>query len=69
MTEMSKLTKSVCWELVVVNKDKLNEVAAAVFRKPTSNDCYSSRPENEPPLCSESDDPNAAWYLTNSLQI
>lgn len=60
---MSKLTKSMCWDLVEVNRDKLNEVAAAIFRKPTSNECYSNRPENEPPLCSDSDDPNAAWNV------
>ncbi|KAI5589311.1 hypothetical protein BDE02_05G153800 [Populus trichocarpa] len=60
---MSKLTKSMCWDLVVIKKDKLNGVGAAIFRKPTSNDCYNNRPQNEPPLCKESDDPNAAWNV------
>jgi hypothetical protein len=63
MVAMSKLTKSMCWDLVVIKKDKLNGVGAAIFRKPTSNDCYNNRPQNEPPLCKESDDPNAAWYF------
>ncbi|KAE8100508.1 hypothetical protein FH972_018403 [Carpinus fangiana] len=61
--EMSKLTKSMCWDLVVIGKDKLNDVSAAIYRKPTSNVCYEKRPQNEPPLCKESDDPNAAWYF------
>ena len=61
---MSKLTKSMCWDLVVINKDKLNQVAAAVYRKPSTNECYNKRVRNEPALCNESDDPNAAWYLT-----
>ncbi|CAH9057114.1 unnamed protein product [Cuscuta epithymum] len=58
---MSELTKSMCWELVVVKEDKLNEVGVAIFRKPTSNDCYDSRTQNEPPMCKEGDDPDAAW--------
>ncbi|KAL9234219.1 hypothetical protein vseg_009114 [Gypsophila vaccaria] len=58
---MSKLTKSMCWELLEIGKDKVNGVSAAVYRKPTSNDCYEQRTKNDPPLCQESDDPNAAW--------
>ena len=61
-TAMSRLTKSMCWDLVVVNKDRLNGVGAAIYRKPISNECYLNRSRNEPPVCSESDDPNAAWY-------
>lgn len=59
--EMKKLTKSMCWETVTVNKDKVNGVGVAVFQKPTTNECYEQRSANEPPVCSESDDPNAAW--------
>ncbi|PRQ22547.1 putative S-adenosyl-L-methionine-dependent methyltransferase [Rosa chinensis] len=60
---MSELTKSICWDLVVIKKDKLNQVAAAIYRKPSTNECYNERAQNEPPLCSESDDPNAAWKV------
>ncbi|KAB1220902.1 putative methyltransferase PMT25 [Morella rubra] len=60
---MSKLTKSMCWDLVVIGNDKLDGVRAAIYRKPTSNECYDKRPQNEPPLCKESDDPNAAWNI------
>ncbi|XP_057532140.1 probable methyltransferase PMT26 isoform X2 [Amaranthus tricolor] len=60
--EMSKLTKSMCWELVKVGKDAVNSKSAAIFRKTTSNECYEGRLHNDPPLCDQSDDPNEAWY-------
>ena len=62
---MGEITKSMCWDLVVIGKDKLNGVAAAIYRKPTDNECYNKRPKNEPPICDESDDPNKAWYAIN----
>ncbi|XP_047164331.1 probable methyltransferase PMT27 [Vigna umbellata] len=61
--EMTTLTKSICWELVTINKDELNQVGAAIYRKPTSNECYNQRAQSEPPLCKDDDDPNAAWYV------
>lgn len=61
---MSELTKSMCWELLEINEDKLNEVGVAIYRKPTSNDCYQSRTQNDPPMCEEGDDPDAAWNIT-----
>nr|GLL38760.1 probable methyltransferase PMT26 [Ipomoea trifida] len=60
---MKKLTKSMCWELVQVNKDRVNGVGVAFFRKPTTNECYEQRSKDDPPLCQESDDPNAAWNV------
>ncbi|KAK8587557.1 hypothetical protein V6N13_086537 [Hibiscus sabdariffa] len=60
---MSALTKSICWELVTIKKDKLNSVAAAIYRKPTTNECYDQRPENNPPMCDENDDANAVWHV------
>lgn len=59
--EMSKLTKSMCWELVKVGKDGLNRKSAAIFKKTTSNECYEGRQQNKPPLCEESNDANEAW--------
>lgn len=58
---MKELTKAMCWELVSISKDKVDSVGAAIFKKPTSNECYESRSETEPPICPDSDDPNAAW--------
>lgn len=60
---MSKLTKAMCWERVVIYKDRLNQVGAAIYRKPTSNECYENRQENDPPLCENSDDPDAIWNV------
>ncbi|KAL5200625.1 hypothetical protein ABZP36_021828 [Zizania latifolia] len=60
---MSALTKSMCWELVTIKKDRLNGIGAAFYRKPTSNECYEARPRQQPPLCSDDDDANAAWYI------
>lgn len=61
---MGKLTNSMCWELVAIDKDKLNSVGAAIYRKPTSNECYERRSRSEPPICQGSDDPNAAWNVS-----
>ncbi|ANM63861.1 S-adenosyl-L-methionine-dependent methyltransferases superfamily protein [Arabidopsis thaliana] len=61
--EMSALTKSLCWELVTINKDKLNGIGAAIYQKPATNECYEKRKHNKPPLCKNNDDANAAWYV------
>ncbi|KAK4774000.1 hypothetical protein SAY87_029019 [Trapa incisa] len=61
---MSELTKGMCWELVSVNKDTLNGVGVATYRKPTTNDCYEQRSRAEPPLCADSDDFDAAWNVS-----
>ncbi|KAL5714582.1 hypothetical protein ACHQM5_016523 [Ranunculus cassubicifolius] len=60
---MSVLMKKMCWELVTIKNDTVNQVGAAIYRKPVSNECYEQRAENEPPLCKDSDDPNAAWNV------
>ncbi|KAL2347220.1 hypothetical protein Fmac_001220 [Flemingia macrophylla] len=60
---MKKLTKAMCWELVSISKDQVNGVGVAVYKKPLSNECYEQRSKNEPPLCPDSDDPNAAWNI------
>ncbi|KAG4398211.1 hypothetical protein AAZX31_08G001100 [Glycine max] len=61
--EMKALTKAMCWEVVSISKDKLNGVGIAVYKKPTSNECYEKRSQNQPPICPDSDDPNAAWNV------
>lgn len=60
---MSALLKSMCWELISINKDTLNGVGVATYRKPMSNECYEKRSQNDPPMCADSDDSNAAWYV------
>lgn len=60
---MSALTKSMCWEMVTRKNDTLNQVGLAVYRKPSDNKCYEKRAKENPPLCQESDNPDAAWYV------
>ncbi|XP_062234173.1 probable methyltransferase PMT24 [Phragmites australis] len=60
---MSALTKSMCWELVSIKKDRLNGVGVAFYHKPTSNECYETRRRRQPPMCSDDNDANAAWYI------
>ncbi|CAO1942531.1 unnamed protein product [Urochloa humidicola] len=60
---MSALTKSICWKMVSKTKDKLNQVGMAIYQKPMDNNCYEKRSENNPPLCKDSDDANAAWNV------
>ncbi|CAL5197533.1 unnamed protein product [Lathyrus oleraceus] len=61
--QMKALTKSMCWELVTIKNDTLNQVGAAFFRKTSSNECYEQREQSQPPMCKDDDDPNAAWYV------
>ncbi|CAI9763408.1 unnamed protein product [Fraxinus pennsylvanica] len=60
---MKKLTKAMCWDVISITKDTINEVGIATYRKPTSNECYVQRSQNDPPICEDSDDPNAAWNV------
>ncbi|KAE8807222.1 putative methyltransferase PMT26 [Hordeum vulgare] len=61
---MAALTKSMCWEMVTRTSDTVDQTAMVIFKKPSSNECYSKRSRAEPALCEESDDPNAAWNIT-----
>ncbi|KAL5555428.1 hypothetical protein UlMin_037664 [Ulmus minor] len=60
---MKELTKAMCWELVSISKDTVNGVGIAIYKKPTNNECYEQRSKQEPPMCPDSDDPNAAWNV------
>eukprot|EP01018_Ginkgo_biloba_P021356 Gb_34663 [translate_table: standard] len=60
---MSALTASMCWNLLAKKKDRVNGVGVAIYQKPTANTCYELRRKQEPPICEEVDDPNAAWYV------
>ncbi|XP_057550366.1 probable methyltransferase PMT26 [Amaranthus tricolor] len=60
---MSKLTEQMCWKLVKKERDEVNKIGVAIYQKPLSNECYEQRSQNEPPLCEQSDDRNAAWNI------
>ncbi|KAM0888488.1 hypothetical protein ACQ4PT_028315 [Festuca glaucescens] len=61
---MAALTKSMCWEMVTRTSDTVDQTALVIFKKPSSNECYGKRSHQEPPLCEESDNPDAAWNIT-----
>ncbi|CAL9110236.1 unnamed protein product [Musa acuminata var. zebrina] len=60
---MTALTTSMCWEMVNKTSDELNQVGLAIYRKPIDNRCYEKRSEDNPRLCQESDDADAAWNV------
>ncbi|KAM7259287.1 hypothetical protein ACFE04_015028 [Oxalis oulophora] len=60
---MGKLTKAMCWEVVSINRDTINKVGVATYRKPATNECYEKRKKQDPPMCTGTDDPNAAWNV------
>ncbi|KAF9595606.1 hypothetical protein IFM89_001355, partial [Coptis chinensis] len=66
---MSALMKKMCWELLVIKNDTVNQVGATIFRKPTSNECYEQRAKNEPPLCKDFADANVAWWRWSIVRL
>ncbi|PKI45155.1 hypothetical protein CRG98_034459 [Punica granatum] len=58
---MSTLTASICWNILAHKTDEVSEVGVKVYQKPESNDIYELRRKKNPPLCKESENPNAAW--------
>ncbi|KAG9457170.1 hypothetical protein H6P81_001678 [Aristolochia fimbriata] len=60
---MTALTKSMCWERVALKRDSVNQVGIAIYKKPSSNQCYERRSENDPSVCPATDDSNAAWNI------
>lgn len=58
---MSKLTPSICWNILAHKTDEDSEVGVKIYQKPESNDLYELRRKKNPPLCSEKENPDAAW--------
>lgn len=59
---MTALTTAMCWKRVAKFFDQSTGIGAAIFQKPTSNDCYENRKKDFPPMCDEDDKADAAWY-------
>ncbi|ONK64918.1 uncharacterized protein A4U43_C07F31460 [Asparagus officinalis] len=59
---MSELTASICWNILAHKTDDVSEMSAKIYQKPTSNDIYELRRRNQPPLCKENENQDAAWY-------
>ncbi|GAV58866.1 Methyltransf_29 domain-containing protein [Cephalotus follicularis] len=61
---MASLTASACWNILAHKTDEISEVGVKIYQKPESNDIYELRRKKIPPLCKESENPDAAWYVS-----
>lgn len=64
---MTKLTASICWNILAHKTDDISEVGVKIYQKPESNGIYELRRKKNPPLCKENENPDAAWYAKMSL--
>ncbi|KAF5747112.1 methyltransferase PMT28 [Tripterygium wilfordii] len=60
---MTRMTASVCWNILADKSDEVSEVGVKIYQKPESNDIYELRMKKNPPLCKENENPDAAWYV------
>ncbi|OMO87573.1 putative S-adenosyl-L-methionine-dependent methyltransferase protein [Corchorus capsularis] len=60
---MNTLTSSICWNILAHKTDDVSEVGVKIYQKPESNDIYELRRRKNPPLCTEHENPDAAWYV------
>ncbi|KAG9148067.1 hypothetical protein Leryth_003644 [Lithospermum erythrorhizon] len=60
---MSTLTASICWNILADKNDDISEIGVKIYQKPDSNDIYELRRKKVPPLCKETENPDAAWYV------
>ncbi|KAF5468474.1 hypothetical protein F2P56_012622 [Juglans regia] len=61
---MTRLTASICWNILAHKTDEVSEVGVKIYQKPESNDIYELRRKKNPPLCKENENPDAAWYIS-----
>lgn len=59
---MVAVTNAMCWNLTIKTKGLSSGVGFAIYQKPVTNLCYESRQVNQPPICNENENPDAAWY-------
>lgn len=60
---MSKLTASICWNILADESDEVSDIGVKIYQKPKSNDIYELRRKKFPPLCKENENPDAAWRV------
>ncbi|KAL4392901.1 hypothetical protein AHAS_Ahas03G0391400 [Arachis hypogaea] len=66
---MTSLTASICWNVLAHKSDDVGEVGVKIYQKPEGNEIYELRRKKIPPLCKESENPDAAWSYLNGLGI
>ncbi|KAM7272389.1 hypothetical protein ACFE04_027052 [Oxalis oulophora] len=60
---MTKITTSICWNILAHKNDEDSEVGLKIYQKPEANTIYALRRKKFPPLCHENENPDAAWYF------
>ncbi|XP_065632187.1 probable methyltransferase PMT28 [Quercus suber] len=60
---MSRLTASICWNILAHKTEEVSEVGVKIYQKPESNGIYELRRKKNPPLCKENENPDAAWHV------
>ncbi|XP_020973213.1 probable methyltransferase PMT28 [Arachis ipaensis] len=60
---MTLLTASICWNVLAHKSDDIGEVGVKIYQKPEGNEIYELRRKKISPLCKESENPDAAWYV------
>ncbi|XP_010684322.2 probable methyltransferase PMT28 isoform X1 [Beta vulgaris subsp. vulgaris] len=60
---MTSLTAAICWNVLADKTDEVAEVGVKIYQKADSNSIYELRRKKNPPLCKESENPDAAWYI------
>ncbi|CAN1835776.1 Probable methyltransferase PMT28 [Linum perenne] len=64
---MTKLTASLCWNILAHKTDEDSDVGIKIYQKPDSNDIYELRRKKNPPMCKETENPDAAWYVSMKI--
>lgn len=64
---MTSLTAAICWNVLADKTDEVAEVGVKIYQKADSNSIYELRRKKNPPLCKESENPDAAWYAMPTL--
>nr|XP_023910262.1 probable methyltransferase PMT28 isoform X1 [Quercus suber]XP_023910270.1 probable methyltransferase PMT28 isoform X2 [Quercus suber] len=60
---MSRLTASICWNILAHKTEEVSEVGVKIYQKPESNGIYELRRKKNPLLCKENENPDAAWHV------
>ncbi|KAF7829676.1 putative methyltransferase PMT28 [Senna tora] len=60
---LTKLTASICWNVLAHKSDDVGEVGVRIYQKPEANDIYELRRKKIPPLCKENENPDIAWHV------
>lgn len=62
---MSKLTASICWNILAHRTDEVSEIGVKTYQRPSSNEIYQLKRKKVPYLCKEDENPDAAWLVGN----